>query len=1315
MAKLHPPEKFSFKPNEWEEWIDEYHRYRRATKLHKEDGETQRDTLIYVMGGKQANQIFKTLKFETGKEVDTDYDTLVKKFTAYFVPKRNLTHERANFHEKSQGKDETVEEFVRELHTRVQHCDYQDHDDQVRDRFVVGLRDTVVKQKLELIDDLTLDKAVTIARQHEQVKIQLAQQEAQHPEVNEARAQARGQHQGQGAKKKWFQKEPDRKPQGQQAQRSQRCDRCGYDSHPQGRRCPASGQVCNKCRKRGHFASVCKGIDGKQTDEVSARPKEYFLGTVNDADVNGAWYEPLHLCGSTVRFKIDTGADVSVMSEATWESLNRPKLKPTTVVLNSPGGRLTCLGEFNATAACKGKEYEFGVVVIEGRKEISLLAREAASKMGLVARIDEVLDQVGRGIGRMKTDPVEIKLTDGATPYCVPTARRVPFPMMDAVETELKRMLDDGVIREVTQPTDWCSPMVPVVKPSGALRICVDLKQLNKAVRREHYNLPSLDDIAPQLQGSTVFSKLDATSGFWQIPLEEESQLLTTFITPFGRYAFRRLPFGISSAPEIFQRKMTELLRNLEGVEVIMDDVLIHGTEDTHDQRLDATLRVLNEAGVQLNERKCEFRKPKLTYFGHLIGKDGIQPDPERVRCLLEMDPPTNVSELRTALGMFQYLGKFAHNLSSVMKPMTDLLKSDVAWTWGPAQESAFKETKKLLSATPTLEYYDHKRPTVVSADASSYGLGAVILQLHGTELKPIAFCSRTLTAAEQQYAQIEKECLAAVWACEKFARYLVGLKEFKLLTDHKPLVPLFNKKDIDKAPIRCQRLLLRMLRFNADMQYVPGKEQVVSDALSRKPAQGSEADDVELSQDVHAFVEAVERGWPVSPGRLQEIRRATEDDQELRAVADFVMTGWPRREDAVPTSLLPYYQIRSELSIADGLLVYRDRIVIPATMRTEMLTRLHESHQHISKTRERANEAIWWPHISTDIKTLVENCDVCLQHRTAQPEQPLRPIALPDRPWAMLGTDLLEFKKQNYLVVVDYYSRWIEVKHLPTTTSAAVITRLKAMFITFGVPDVLVSDNGSQYVSQEFRDFARDWGFSLKTTNPYKPQENGMAERAVRTAKELLKLDDPEVGLLNYRATPHSATGVPPAVALMGRQIQTRLPVLAKKLIPVPPDDESIRKSDQAAKASYKKYYDARHGARELPVLEPGDTVRMKRDQDKIWSKPTEVIATGHDNRSYSVAGPEGGVYRRNRKHLLTSPAQTNGRPPARETMHGPAMSVGVGAPRSPERGAGSPPEPNNSPTAPETPSVGTSNTYRSRVSGRAIRKPLRFRDETT
>ena len=279
---------------------------------------------------------------------------------------------------------------------------------------------------------------------------------------------------------------------------------------------------------------------------------------------------------------------------------------------------------------------------------------------------------------------------------------------------------------------------------------------------------------------------------------------------------------GISLGPEAFQKKMNEILAGLDGCDVVVDDILVWGkTKKEHDDRLTAVVERIKNSGLKLKESKCCIRQSEVKFFGHFLSAQGIRPDPDKVNAICDMPSPTNVTELMSMNGMVNYLSRFIPDLAKTWKPVTDLLKSSVIWQWTSLQQKAFEDVKAQLKTLPTLTYYKTDRPTVVSADASSYGIGAVLLQKNGEILEPIAFASRTLTSTESKWAQIEKESLASLWACEKFSKYLIGLYSFELLIGHKPLVPLILTKDLDKAPVRCRRLPLRLMPFNAKVKYV--------------------------------------------------------------------------------------------------------------------------------------------------------------------------------------------------------------------------------------------------------------------------------------------------------------------------------------------------------------------------------------------------------------------------------------------------------------------------------------------------------------
>ncbi|KAK7878017.1 hypothetical protein WMY93_031330 [Mugilogobius chulae] len=426
------------------------------------------------------------------------------------------------------------------------------------------------------------------------------------------------------------------------------CGRCGKPKHADVRKCPALKSKCNKCHKHGHWERVCRS---KAVREVTEETEQtYFLGEIDNTGDKDKWTVDLEMNNVPITFKIDTGADVTVINQSTYNLMTPEiKLQPPNTKFVSPGGDLSCMGSFQATTKYKEKLYTFKIHVIRG-KVSCLLGRNEAVDMGLVQRVNEVTTMFGSG-GLLNTEPVKIALQEGAQPYAVHTARRIPLPLVPLVKKELQRLENEGIIEKVTQPTEWCAAMVPVLKPNRReVRCCADLRKLNKAVKREKYVLPTVDEILPRLAGSRVFTSLDAASGFYQIPLHEDSIKLTTFITPFGRYAFRRLPFGITSAPEIFQRKMAETLAGLEGTEVYMDDILIHGeNKEIHDQRLTKALQVIEAAGLKLNRSKCKFQMDRVRFLGHIIDKDSVRPDPDKVAGIKSFPQPNNVTELKRA------------------------------------------------------------------------------------------------------------------------------------------------------------------------------------------------------------------------------------------------------------------------------------------------------------------------------------------------------------------------------------------------------------------------------------------------------------------------------------------------------------------------------------------------------------------------------------------------------------------------------------------------------------------------------------------
>ena len=603
--------------------------YYILSRLSEEEEDYQRALLLYTVGDNAARVVESSHRYQTDKSLDAILQILEQ----YCIGETNIVHERYKFNTRCQLPNEPFDAFYADLRSLADKCSFNYRpatetggvaplDEMLRDRIVLGIKDDSIRKKLiSQGNDLTLDQAVRVCRSNE-VTSAVMQTVAKGSGSGAVDAIGKRPEQHKNSKQKSHKSSQQNQGSKSQAQTSKtsddkqqkQCTRCGKKpSHPR-KDCPAREAECRKCKKVGHYQSQCRT---KSVSEVTEAQETGFLFTgeflINQLTTVDAWKAEVEVNGYSTTFKLDTGADGTVLSDqVSW--LPKIELQETGVRLYGPGGKeLKVVGTFKAQLKYNNATHAETVYVIENQP-VSLLSRAACQGLKLVTcqvrEQMEVTKDVRRkypklftGLGLLKDYSYQIALKPECKPVCIYTPRRVPLPLREKTKSKLEEMVRQGVISPMAEATDWCSGMVPVLKPSGEVRICVDLTALNKAVRREVYPMPTVDESIALLGGSKIFTKLDANSGFWQIDLCSESRKLTTFLTPFGRFAFNRLPFGISSAPEIFSRAMSRLPCDIENVACHMDDVLVHGKDrKSHDRMLELVLERLKVAGLTLIE-----------------------------------------------------------------------------------------------------------------------------------------------------------------------------------------------------------------------------------------------------------------------------------------------------------------------------------------------------------------------------------------------------------------------------------------------------------------------------------------------------------------------------------------------------------------------------------------------------------------------------------------------------------------------------------------------------------------------------------------
>ena len=1094
---------------------------------------------------------------------DKSFDEITAALRNHFEPKRSVITERFHFHKREQGVDETIAEFDAALRKLAVHCQFGETlETSLRDRFVCGLRHDAIQRRLLSETTLTYQKALEIARGMESADKETKALKSPDPAIKKLGTRS------------------------QRPRAFQSCYRCGRSNHKPAD-CKFKEAQCYLCGKTGHIAPVCQSKslqsregreqhhgttkthhlqdDEQSSDDAPSSDSEFLLYKVGSRSSDPISV-PMRLNGKELAMEVDTGAALSVISESTRQSVfPEEPLHPSKLILKTyTDEQMEVKGTLNMRVQYGDQKKKLVLVVVGGDgpsllgrnwlKYIrldwsSIFAVRTARMQPLHTLLQSHQELFSEEPGEIQPHTATLQIRPEATPRFF-KPRPVPFAIKDAIGQELDRLEHQGIITPVAH-SEWAAPIVAVPKSDGKFRICGDYKvTVNQALAVDEYPLPTPEELFSNLAGGRVFSKLDLSQAYLQLPVDEASKPFLAINTHKGLYVYNRLPFGVASAPAIFQKLMDTVLQGISGVACYLDDILVSSTdEESHLRILEEVFSRLEKHGFKLKLEKCEFLTAHIEYLGHVVSKEGIHPIPSKVEAIVNAPTPANVQQLRSFLGLINYYGKFIPNLATLLHPLNALLHTSRNWHWSPECAQAFQSAKDQIISAQVLTHYNPDLPMTLAADASSYGVGAVISHvLPDQSERPIAFASRTLTSSERNYSQLEREALSLIFGIQKFHRYLYGRK-FTLITDHKPLTTILGpKKGIPSlAAARLQRWAMQLAAYDYDIRYKPTADHGNADCLSRLPLPSAAP-----SCNTHGSTTFNIGQVQSLPVTAREIQKATRRDATLGKVYRYVQEGWPSQ---VADELKPYGSRATELTVEGGCLMWGIRVVIPKGLQPQVLKSLHANHPGISRMKAIARSHFWWEGLDKEIETLGKSCQSCQSNQANPTVAPLHPWVWPDAPWERIHVDFAgPFLGHMFFVVIDAHSKWPEVIMMTSTTSEKTIEALRSMFARHGLPEQLVSDNGPQFTSSEFSQFLRDNCIKHILSAPYHPASNGLAERFVQTLKHALKAGEREGKTLHhrlaeflfeYRSTPHATTNAPPSELFLKRRLRTRFDLM--------------------------------------------------------------------------------------------------------------------------------------------------------------------------
>lgn len=1110
-----------------EQWFQRMEAIKTVSETYSSEGSSIDDkTFAIATLGRSAMTLLQDLLYPD-TIAGVSYDKIKTTLVEHLSKKRLELSERAMFYTMTQKPGETIANFYTRLKKASENCNFRTYlSDMLRDRLVLGCSCNAAKRKLLQIEELDLDDALKLLQASEVVDASNSLMNSSQPTMPVDFLKKRT--------------KPDRQ-----------CYRCGQAMHSDRSQCPAIGKSCTKCHKPNHFAKVCRsrpstGVTAKPKFEPNKTRRAHY---VNDDDAMPTFHIeaiPCHAISSTVipvscnghniKMEVDTGSSATLISLNMWRGIGAPQLSPSSHVFTAYDGHRICpAGEFFAVLAYKEKSVHSKVTVVKAERTFGLLGRDVIDALIDLPKSMHHTEEATDYLPTVKVPPVKIELVDGARPtFC--KARPVPLPLEELVDKSLCDLERKGVIKPVSSSA-YASPVVWIRKPDGSLRMTADFKVfLNGIVKADSYPIPNLETIFAGMEGARSFAKIDLKEAYFQFPLDRESQEICTLNTTKGLYRLTRLPKGLKNSSAIFQRTMENVLKGLKGVIIYQDDLLLHGKDDNElTRRLTAVTKRLEDKGFTINVNKSVFLAKEIKFLGYLISDKGISPDPSTKEKLQKCQPPRNRSELESFLGFLNFYGRMIPNFAEIVNPLNSLRKQGVPFVWTQHHQTAFETLLKCITSDNTvLRPYSLKEEVVVTTDASEHAIGGVLSQSD----KPVICVSRSLSSAERNYSNVEREGLAIIWTLERLRQLLLG-RSFKLITDHRPLLKIFGGNSLPKVvSSRLTRWASRLQAFDYTVIYKPGTDIPHADALTR----------LRFPSDEDMVVNSTKIVPAVPSDILNKVTFATESDRLSCAIRTRIVKG---RWSNCSQREMPFKRLKESLTVEDGLIFMGTRLYVPYVCRKDVFDEAHCTHAGIQSTSRRISLCCWWPSLSKDVQKWIQNCEQCATIRP-KPGRDIFTWRKEDQPFKRVHMDFCYVPNVgNILVLVDSYSGWIEAFPLKDRTSNRILHKLNSFAIRFGFPETLVSDNAQEFVSTELNAWCQRNGVLKKESPPYHPQSNGAAERAVQVIKAGLRAWPASNTnfkaflqriLLQHRSSSRRSDGRSPAEVVFGRRMRVPL-----------------------------------------------------------------------------------------------------------------------------------------------------------------------------